>query len=114
LALASSLRDRPVEPGTVAAGEVGLLGELRVVGGLERRLREATRLGFRRAIVPAGRARLPAIPGLDVIAVATLRDAIRAALSTGPGSAAGSPDDGPPTAESGLPERAGGGSPVLG
>ena len=52
LALASSLRDRPIAPGTVAIGEVGLLGELRAVVGLERRLREAARLGFARAIVP--------------------------------------------------------------
>ena len=63
LALASSLRDRPVVPGTVAIGEVGLLGELRAVGGLDRRLREAARLGFARAIVPrraAGTAQRPA------------------------------------------------------
>ena len=52
LALASSLRDRPVAAGTVVIGEVGLLGELRGVAGLERRLREAARLGFGRAIVP--------------------------------------------------------------
>ena len=52
LALASSLRDRPLVDGTVAIGEVGLLGELRPVGGLDRRLREAARLGFTRAIVP--------------------------------------------------------------
>ena len=52
LALASSLRDRPVASTTVAIGEVGLLGELRAVSGLERRLREAHRLGFRDAIVP--------------------------------------------------------------
>jgi DNA repair protein RadA/Sms len=107
LALASSLRDRPVEAGTVAAGEVGLLGELRVVGGLERRLREAARLGFRRAIVPAGRGRPPGVPGLDIIAVATLRDAIRAALATGPTTRPG--DE-----ESSAPTRAPGESPVLG
>ena len=45
----------PIAPGTVAIGEVGLLGELRPVPGLERRLREAARLGFERAIVPARR-----------------------------------------------------------
>jgi DNA repair protein RadA/Sms len=82
LALASSLRDRPVRPGTVAIGEVGLLGELRSVTGLERRLREAARLGFARAIVPrpprGGSA--PTVDGLDVIAVGTLRDAIGQAL----------------------------------
>ena len=73
LALASSLRDRPVIPGTVAIGEVGLLGELRTVGGLDRRLREAARLGFTRALVPRPRGReLPAIPGMDVVVVGTL------------------------------------------
>ena len=80
VALASSLRDRPVATGTVLAGEVGLTGELRSVGGLERRLREAARLGFRRAIV--GRSAAPAGPvGLEVIAVRTLRDALDVALA---------------------------------
>ena len=83
LALASSFKDRAIVPGTVAFGEVGLLGELRPVAALERRLREAARLGFDRAIVarPA-RSGVPAVEGLDVVAVGTLRDAIRAALGT--------------------------------
>ena len=81
LALASALRDRPVVPGTVAIGEVGLLGELRTVGGLDRRLREASRLGFTRALVPRPRGRaVPAIAGLEVVVVGTLGDAVRAAL----------------------------------
>jgi DNA repair protein RadA/Sms len=84
LALASSLRDRPIASGTVAIGEVGLLGELRSVVGLERRLREAARLGFGRAIVPRpGRGpAIPAIDGMDVVAVGSLREAIEAALSS--------------------------------
>jgi DNA repair protein RadA/Sms len=81
LALASSLRDRPVVPGTVAIGEVGLLGELRSVGGLDRRLREAARLGFTRALVPRPRGReLPRIEGLAVVEVGTLGDAVGLAL----------------------------------
>ncbi|MEZ4597144.1 MAG: S16 family serine protease [Chloroflexota bacterium] len=52
LALASTARDQPIDPGVVACGEVTLLGGLRPVRGLERRLREAARLGFRRAVVP--------------------------------------------------------------
>ena len=86
IALASSLRDRAVAPGTVAIGEVGLLGELRAVTGLDRRLREAARLGFTRAIVPrpSRGAPAPEIPGLEVLAVGTLRDAIEAALAGGP------------------------------
>ena len=86
LALASSLRDRPIGPGTVAIGEVGLLGELRAVSGLDRRLREAARLGFVRAVVPrAGRgAPTPDVPGLEIVAVGSLREAIEAALAGGP------------------------------
>jgi DNA repair protein RadA/Sms len=81
LALASSLRDRPVDPRTVVVGELGLLGELRPVGGLDRRLREAARLGFERAIVPASRpASVPEVAGLRVVPVASLREALAATL----------------------------------
>jgi DNA repair protein RadA/Sms len=87
LALASSLRDRPIPAGTVAIGEVGLLGELRPVVGVERRLREAVRLGFRHAIVPrptGGGAPSGPVDGLELTQVATLREAIDAALAGGP------------------------------
>jgi DNA repair protein RadA/Sms len=80
IALASTLRDRPVRPGTVAFGEVGLLGELRAVGGTERRLREAARLGFARALVPRTRSASPTVAGMEVIPVATVRDALAGAL----------------------------------
>jgi DNA repair protein RadA/Sms len=84
LALASSLRDRAVPRDLVAIGEVGLLGELRPVPGLERRLREATRLGFRTAIVPGSRrGDLPSVNGMEVIAVANLRSAIGHAVGGG-------------------------------
>jgi DNA repair protein RadA/Sms len=83
IALASSLRDRPVRTGSVALGEVGLLGELRVVPGLERRLREASRLGFSRAMVPAGTGHLDHAPGLEIIPAATVREALRLALEPG-------------------------------
>ena len=82
LALASSLRDRPLVTGTVAIGEVGLLGELRAVGGLDRRLREAARLGFTRAIIPrSSHGRPAASAGIEVIVVGSLAEAIRAALA---------------------------------
>ena len=81
LALASSLRDRPIDPRTVAVGEVGLLGELRPVSGLERRLREAARLGFSRAIVPVARdGAAIEVAGVRVVPVSNLRDALGAAL----------------------------------
>jgi DNA repair protein RadA/Sms len=85
LALASSLRDRPVPHDLIAIGEVGLLGELRPVPGLERRLREAARLGFRTAVVPRSRhGSAPDVPGLTVLAVSNLRDAIGRAVTGTP------------------------------
>jgi DNA repair protein RadA/Sms len=98
LALASSLRDRPVLPGTVAIGEVGLLGELRSVAGLERRLAEAARLGFGRAIVPHDPRRpMPRVAGLEVHAAGSLRAAIALALGAAPpgGRREGEADDRP-------------------
>jgi len=107
LALASSFRDRPIESGTVAIGEVGLLGELRAVAGLDRRLREAVRLGFRQAIVPAGgRGQLPVVPGLEIRAVGSLRDGIRVALGEADGQAS--------QAQPGSRRRVAGAAPVLG
>jgi DNA repair protein RadA/Sms len=81
LALASSLRDRALLPGTVAIGEVGLLGELRAVPGLERRLREAARLGFSRAVVPSASPRDVHADGLEIVAAVTVRDALGLALT---------------------------------
>jgi DNA repair protein RadA/Sms len=84
LALTSALRDRQLVAGTVLCGEIGLTGELRPIHGLDRRLREAARLGFARAIVPAkqGRGESADDPGgIQIIRVATLREAITAALA---------------------------------
>jgi DNA repair protein RadA/Sms len=52
VALASSVRDRTLPSGTVFLGEIGLGGELRAVTQLERRLVEASRMGFDAAVVP--------------------------------------------------------------
>ncbi|MER7365441.1 DNA repair protein RadA [Nonomuraea wenchangensis] len=54
LAVASAAGDKPLPAGLVALGEVGLAGELRPVKDVRRRLTEAARLGFKRALVPAG------------------------------------------------------------
>jgi DNA repair protein RadA/Sms len=86
LALASSLRDRPIPSGTIAIGEVGLLGELRSVVGLDRRLREAARLGFHRAVVPrpAVASAAPRIDGMDIVYAETLAEAIEAGVTRAP------------------------------
>ncbi len=81
LSIVSSFKDRQVDPRTVVSGEVGLSGELRSVGQLELRLREAAKLGFERAVVPrssSGRS-LRGL-GLEIVEATTLRDAINAAL----------------------------------
>lgn len=51
-AIVSSYRDRPVDHNTIALGEIGLSGELRQVRKLKRRLTEAAKLGYRRAVIP--------------------------------------------------------------
>lgn len=53
MAVASSYLNRPVDPGTVFFGEVGLTGEVRSVGQTDKRIMEAARLGFTRCVVPA-------------------------------------------------------------
>jgi DNA repair protein RadA/Sms len=57
LALASSFRDQPFASDAVAIGEVGLGGEVRAASRIEERLKEARKLGFESAVVPAGNAK---------------------------------------------------------
>ncbi|OKH23617.1 DNA repair protein RadA [Chroogloeocystis siderophila] len=78
IAVVASFRDRVVDPGTVLIGEVGLGGQLRAVSQMELRLKEAAKLGFKRAIVPKGQ-NLPDV-NLEIIPVAKVLDAIIAAI----------------------------------
>ncbi len=95
LALASARSDLGVPGDLVAIGEVGLAGEVRGVPGVARRLAEAERMGFRRALVPPGclpadGTAQPGWPGardaaghggrIEVIAVADIAEAIAAGL----------------------------------
>ena len=74
-AIASSYRDRPLDPHTALIGEVGLNGEVRSVAHLERRLNEAARHGFKRALVPRAALRnLPCVPGIEPEGVAAVND----------------------------------------
>ena len=56
VAVASNLKEIPVDPNTVVIGEVGLAGEVRGVSQVDKRVKEAERLGFQRAIVPVNNA----------------------------------------------------------
>lgn len=79
LAITSAVTDRPLRPGTVAFGEIGLAGEVRPVTGAHRRLAEAARLGFRAAVVPRGvRGSGPVPDGLHVVEVASIVEAVTA------------------------------------
>ena len=82
LAIASSLRNEALDSGLVVFGEVGLSGELRAVPQGQRRLAEASRLGFSRCILPetAG-AGLSKPPGMELLPARTVREAIRAVIS---------------------------------
>jgi DNA repair protein RadA/Sms len=77
LAIVSALIDRPLAPDVISFGEVGLAGELRQVSQATRRLAEAARLGFTRAIVPANSAN--GVDGISLVRVATLSEALNAA-----------------------------------
>ena len=80
-ALASSVRDQPVRADTVLIGEIGLSGELRMVGQMPARLREAAKLGFKTAIVPRRlRKGEPWPGGIEVVEARSLRQALEAAL----------------------------------
>ena len=84
LSLASSYLDRPVGDDLTAIGEIGLSGELRQVSALNQRLSEIARLGFKRCIIPAGgRERAEQIPGLQLIPVKNVRQAISIVLGKG-------------------------------
>ncbi len=79
-AIASSFRDRPLDEQALAFGEVGLVGEIRAVGHPQLRLKEAAHHGFRRAIVPASGDIEPP-PGLELLRVRTVREALDALLT---------------------------------
>lgn len=80
-AIASSLKDVPVKADTVLIGEVGLSGELRWVGQMNTRLREAAKLGFRTAIIPRRVRPGEALPqGIEIKEARSLREALNLAL----------------------------------
>ena len=87
LALNSAAREQAVADDVVAIGEVGLGGEVRRVPGLPRRLAEAARLGFRRALVPRGPT--PTVPGLEIIEVTDIGHALRVVVDANPAETEG-------------------------
>jgi DNA repair protein RadA/Sms len=92
LAVASARHNLPLAADLVAIGEVGLTGEVRRVGAVGRRLAEAARLGFRRALVPFGcgpAAEGSAPAGMTVREVGDVRSAVRWAAHVSAQAASG-------------------------
>lgn len=83
LAIISSIREIPIIKDTIIIGEVGLLGEIRYIDNIERRLREAFKLGFKRAIIPKTssktRSKISNIE-MEIIEVSKVVEAISAGL----------------------------------
>jgi DNA repair protein RadA/Sms len=82
VAVVASFRDRVVDPLTALIGEVGLGGQVRLVAQMELRIKEAAKLGFKRAIVPKGQS-LPDL-GIEIVTVSKVIDAIVAAIPPQP------------------------------
>jgi DNA repair protein RadA/Sms len=82
VAIASSVRDRPVAADLAVIGEVGLSGEVRAVGQTAARLKEAARLGFRRCLLPKSvrRGQEPLPKDIEVIQVRSVAEAVEKAL----------------------------------
>ena len=77
LAIASSSRDVPFPANAVAIGEVGLAGEVRAVSHVEKRLKEAEKLGFERAFIPAGNASAASRLSMSAHPIRHLRDVVK-------------------------------------
>lgn len=79
-AIASSFRNAAVREGSVAIGEVGLTGEVRAVGQIDKRIMEAMRIGFKSCIIPKGNwtlvKQMRGIEGIDIKAVENVQEAL--------------------------------------
>ncbi len=81
VALASSLKDFPVDPGLLVVGEIGLTGEVRAVGQIQKRLKEGAKMGFTRAVVPAANLQyLQDFKDMEIIGVRIVTEAMEIAL----------------------------------
>ncbi|SID41969.1 DNA repair protein RadA [Mycobacteroides abscessus subsp. abscessus] len=81
VSIASSFRDKPTQASDCIIGEVGLTGEVRRVSRIEQRVQEAAKLGFERIILPAKNlGGWDSPPGVQLIGVNTVSEALKAAL----------------------------------
>lgn len=80
-AVASSLRNRPIKPGTAVFGEVGLAGEVRGISQGNLRVREAAQMGFTRCVLPHGNCAPEDVPpGFELVPVKTVSEALESLM----------------------------------
>lgn len=76
-ALASSFLDKPVENKTIMIGEIGLTGEIRAVGHVEARIKEAAKMGFTKCLVPSSTLKqLSKVRGMTIESISFLKSAM--------------------------------------
>lgn len=76
VAIASSFKDKTVDPETAVIGEVGLAGEVRSVSQIEQRVNEAAKLGFKRIILPKSNSQELTKPKIKVVGVSSVKEAL--------------------------------------
>jgi DNA repair protein RadA/Sms len=80
--IASSLRDIPIDPKTFVFGEIGLSGEIRAIAQAEIRIKEASKIGFKKAVMPLGNAdKIKGSFGLEIIGVKDVESALETVLT---------------------------------
>jgi len=80
--VASSFKDIPIDPKAFVFGEVGLSGEIRAVTQAEVRIKEASKIGFKKAVMPQGNAvKIKNNLGLEIIGVKDVEDTLEAVLA---------------------------------
>jgi DNA repair protein RadA/Sms len=80
--IASSFRDKLIDPETVVFGEVGLGGEIRGISQPEVRVKESSRLGFKRCLLPKqNQDKMKGIKGIELIGVRTIQEATKILFS---------------------------------
>ena len=79
ITIASSLRDIPIDPEIFVFGEVGLSGEIRAVTQAEARIKEASKIGFKRAVMPIGNSeKIKDNLGVEIIGARNVADSLNA------------------------------------
>lgn len=80
-AIASSYKDVSIDSETVVMGEVGLTGEIRTISFIDKRIKEAAKLGFKKVIIPRANLKgLDKIEGIEIIGVSNIEDALHKVL----------------------------------